>query len=123
MLSDDWKEFCRRGRYPFGNQVASVERCMGEDGIVRGYHSDIPLNPNLPNTDAMYPSHDHITHPKDDAQMVVDARVINDMKTIISEEEFWLLIDHLYAVGRGKRVIPSREAQRHNDWKPSRDFS
>ncbi len=121
-LPTAWKEFCKKGRISQGKQVKSVERCFDLDRVVRGYYSDFLLDPTLPPTDAMYPSHDHITYPKDDSEIVIDARVINDMKSIINEQEFWSLIEHLYAVGRTKGKIPNREAKRHDHWKPKRDF-
>jgi hypothetical protein len=39
--------------------------------------------------------------------MVVDARIINDMKSHLSNSEFWLLVEHLYAVGRAKGSHPA----------------
>ncbi len=123
ILPKAWKEFCKKGRISQRNQVKSVERCIDVDGVVRGYYSDFPLDPKLPSTDAMYPSRDHLTYPKDDSEIVIDARVINDMKSIINEHEFWFLIEHLYAVGRVKGKIPYREAKRHDNWKPRRDFA
>ncbi len=123
MLSESWKEFCKKGNYSFGNQIASVERCIDKNGVVRGYYSDIPLDPTLLHTDAMYPSHDHLTYPKDDSKMAVDARVINDMKSIINEQELWVLIEHLYSVGRAKGKIPDRVAKQHNQWRPKRNFT
>ena len=123
MPSNEWKQFCRKGRYSQKIQLASVKRCVGGDGQVRGYYSDLLLDPTLPETDAMYPSHDHVSDPNDDSWIVVDARVINDMKTIVSEQGFWLVIEHLYAVGRAKGKIPERPAQRHDDWRPVRNFA
>lgn len=84
-------------------------RCAGQDSNVRGYYSGFFLNRELPHTHAMYPSHDHLAGRGDDSQMVVDARVVNDMKTILSEDEFWVLFEHLYSVGRAKGKISHRK--------------
>jgi hypothetical protein len=54
----------------------------------------------------MYPSHDHTTHLRDDREIVLDARIVNDMKSHLTDSEFWLLIEHLYAVGVAKGTIP-----------------
>jgi hypothetical protein len=71
----------------------------------------------------MYPSHDHFTYPKNDKNMVVDARIFNDMKTHLAESEFWLVVEHLYAVGVAKGKIPQRPPERlPEDWSPDRHF-
>lgn len=123
MLPEHWSNFCRKGNYGTRDQRASVKRCINETGHVRGYYSDILMDPTLPPTNALYPSHDHRSERNDDSDMVIDARVINDMKTILTEDEFWLIIEHLYAVGRQKGRIPDRVALRHDSWKPERNFA
>ena len=123
MISDDWMEFCRRGRIPLRNQVASVERCVSNSGIVKGHYSDLILDPTLPETHALYPSHDHTVSRSDHSQMVVDARIINDMKSILNETEFWNIIEHLYAVGLSKGKIPRHVPQRKDEWRPLRDYA
>jgi hypothetical protein len=71
----------------------------------------------------MYPSHDHTTHPRDDREMVVDARIVNDMKSHLSDSEFWLLVQHLYAVGVAKGTIPAGPPSRlADDWSSLRHF-
>lgn len=122
-LSEAWDDFCHRGSYSVTNQRRSVARCLGVDGIVRGWYSDLPLDPTIPVTRSMYPSHDHTTHPKNDQHMVVDARVVNDMKSHLDESEFWLLVEHLYAVGLAKGKIPQGAPQRLADnWSSIRHF-
>lgn len=123
MLSNSWSDFCRRGGYPRKMQEASVARCADMNGNVRGYYSDFLLNPELPHTNAMYPSHDHLAGRGSHSQMVVDTRVINDMKSILSEDELWRLVEHLYSVGCAKGRIPQRKAERHDDWTPTRDYA
>lgn len=123
-LSEEWQAFCSRGRVPKKRQRESALRCLGTDGIIRGFYSDIPLNPFLCPTHAVYPCHDHVTFPKDHGKMVMDARVINDMKTILSEEEFWQVVEHLYAVGIDKGKIKKRVPQRlWDEWQPARHYS
>jgi hypothetical protein len=123
-ISDIWRNFCRRGRYPVRYQEASVKKCIQDDGTVIGYYSGLQLNPELQETDAMYPSHDHLIERSDHGNMVVDARLINDMKTILSEKEFWTVVEHLYAIGRRTGRIPGREAQTlATDWHPARDYA
>ncbi len=122
-LSEVWLEFCRRGSISLGHQKQSVESCLGPDGIVRGRYSDLVLDPTLAHTDSMYPSHDHTTSPRDHSRMVVDTRLLNDMKSHLSQEEFWLVVEHLYAVGREKDRIPARSPARlPTGWTPSRHF-
>lgn len=122
-LPESWIAFCRRGQISVGHQRRSVQACLGPDGTVRGYYSDLPLDPTLDPTHSLYPSHDHTTAPRDHQAMVVDARVINDMKSHLSESEFWQVVEHLYAVGRAKDRIPNRAAQRlDSNWRPSRNF-
>ena len=71
----------------------------------------------------MYPSRDHTALTRDDGEMVVDARVINDMKLHLNEAEFWLVIEHLYAVGIANGPIPSGAPRRLVDtWPPVRHF-
>lgn len=122
-LPEAWLAFCRKGKIGFAHQCRAVESCVASDGSVRGHYSDLLLNPTVPETHSLYPSHDHTTSPRDHRSMVVDARLINDMKSHLSEAEFWLVIEHLYAIGRSKEQIPLRSPQRlPGNWVPSRNF-
>ena len=122
-IDPQWDTFCNKGRIGRGDQRRSVARCVAEDGSVRGYYSDLVLDPTISETDALYPSHDHLVSRRDDTNMVVDVRVINDMKTILSEDEFWMVVEHLYAVGLEKRKIGSGTPKRlPHGWRPSRDY-
>jgi hypothetical protein len=122
-LSEAWLAFCGRGKISIGHQRRSVESCVGTDGVPRGHYSDVVLDPTLPDKHSMYPSHDHTTSPRDHRSMVVDARVFNDMKSHLDELEFWLVIEHFYAVGRANGRIPSRSPERlPTGWAPNRNF-
>src|SRR5439155_13529967 len=90
-----WEAWCHRGRPSVGLRRSAVRRCMNAKGEVRGYYSDLLLDPELPDTHALYPSIEHITFPKQHGEIVVETRVVNDMKCILSEEEFWHAIEHL----------------------------
>lgn len=79
------------------------------------------LDPTLPHTNSLYPSVDHTTSPKSDIEMVVEARIINDVKSHLTEEEFWQMVEHLYAAGTSKGKV-SRLAKRRDAWKPKRNY-
>jgi len=122
-LDPKWGSFCQRGRYSTENQIRSVDSCKGPDGVVRGYYSDLELDPTLPERSALYPSHDHRKDRGDDGDMVVDARMFNDMKTVLAEEEFWKVIEHLYRVGKEKGKIGPGEPRRlPREWSPKRGY-
>ena len=53
----------------------------------------------------MYPSLEHLADPKNHTETVVEARIINDMKSHLREEEFWRVIEHLFIVGIDKGKI------------------
>jgi len=53
--------------------------------------------------------------------MVVEARIINDVKSHLTEEEFWQMVEHLYAAGTSKGKV-SRLAKRRDAWKPKRNY-
>ena len=123
QLTAEWGDFCNRGNYSEKDQISSVHRSIDSNGNVKGYYSDFPLDPTLDHTDAMYPSHDHFGTPKNDKDMVVDARIINDLKSILTENEFWHVIEHLFCVGieKGKIANPSPKRLPDN-WRPTRHF-
>lgn len=119
-LDPSWEAFCERGRYPVYEQRASVRRCMGSDGIVRGYYSDFQLDPRAPENDACYPAHDHVIG-RDDGEMFVDSRFVVDMKGLLSEEEFWAVIAHLASVGIERKKI-NQPQRLPSGWKPKRNY-
>jgi len=100
-----WEKWCSTGRHGRGARKRNaVLKCL-KNGHVRGYFSDILLRPDHETTDSMYPSVEHLVDPSDHSQMVVEARIINDMKSHLSEDEFWRVIEHLFLVGVEKGKI------------------
>ena len=93
-------------------------RCINERKEVRGYYSDLLLDPNLPPTHSLYPSAEHTTFPKMDGEMVVESRIVNDMKSHLSDAEFWHAIEHLFLVGVAKKKI-AKPGKRRDTWSPA----
>ncbi len=120
-LPPAWEKWCNRGRYSVGHRRRAVLRCMNEKKEVRGYYSDLLLDPTLPATHSLYPSAEHIAFPKSDGEMVVETRIVNDIKSHLSEEEFWRAIEHLYVVGVARKKIPN-SCQRRDSWVPERHY-
>jgi hypothetical protein len=72
----------------------------------------------------MYPSLEHLIDPKNHAEAVVEARIINDMKSHLSESEFWLVIEHLFIVGVEKQKIKAPFGKRlPRGWSPKRHYT
>src|SRR6266404_1456915 len=118
-LPPEWEEWCQRGSHSVGHRRRAVQRCMNEKKEVRGYYSDLLLDPTLPPTHSLYPSAEHTTFPKQNSEMVVESRIVNDMKSHLSEAEFWQAIEHLFVVGVAQKKIPELR-QRHDSWSPAR---
>lgn len=115
----NWETFCKRGRYSIDNQRRSVEHCMGPDGIVRGHYSDFKLDPTLPEKSAVFPVH----HRSESGEMVVDARFVVDMMSVLSETEFWMAVEHFFSVGREEGRIGAGNPQRlPSGWKPKINY-
>lgn len=71
----------------------------------------------------MYPSLEHLAGPKNHTETVVEARIINDMKSHLSEEEFWRVIEHLFIVGIDKGKIRAPFGKRlPKGWSPARHY-
>jgi hypothetical protein len=119
-MSDDWNIWIKAGKHKKGEKRNALNKCGSDSGGgIRGYYSDFKLNPALDCTNSLYPSIDH----NGSSPAVVDARLINDMKSILSEDEFWKVIGHLCAVGMEKGKILKRDVTRLQDvWKPERNF-
>lgn len=72
----------------------------------------------------MSPSFEHLVHPTNHAEAVVEARIINDMKSHLSENEFWLVIEHLFSVGLAKEKIKPPFGKRlSKGWSPARHYT
>src|SRR3954467_14474674 len=111
-IPDSWAKWCTTGRHGRGaRRKNAVLKCI-KSGHVRGYFSDIPLRPDLDGSHSMYPSFEHLVDPTNHSEAAVEARIINDMKSHLSEREFWQVIEHLFAVGldKGKIKPPSPNA-------------
>ena len=121
-LPPKWEKWCQCGNYSVGHKRRAVLKCLNKKTEeVRGFYSDLLLDPSLPPTDSLYPSVDHTTSPKHYAEMVVEARIINDVKSHLTDEEFWRMVEHLYAVGTLKEKV-SKLARRYDAWKPKRNY-
>jgi hypothetical protein len=119
-----WHHWTKTGKHgKRGNRKKNAAlRCL-HLGIVRGYLSDLPLDPSLPWQHSLYPSIEHLSGPSDQTDLVVETRIVNDMKSHLTEAEFWSVIEHLYAVGLTKGRIKAQPPQRLGDcWKPARSF-
>lgn len=72
----------------------------------------------------MYPSVEHLIDPTNHKEAVVEARVINDMKSHLTEQEFWQVIEHLFVVGIQKGTIKAPFGKRlPKRWAPTRHFA
>lgn len=98
----DWEKWCLSGRHRGSRKKKALLRSL-VDGSVRGYLSDLPLRP--------------------DQETVVEARIINDMKSHLTEGEFWRVIEHLFAVGVQKGRIKAPYGKRlPKSWRPTKHF-
>jgi hypothetical protein len=71
----------------------------------------------------MYPSLEHRVRPNSQAETVVEARVINNMKSHPSEDESWRVIDHLSLVDIQKGKISAPFGKRlPKGWGPARHY-
>jgi len=122
QLPEEWESWCHRGRSSVGHKRRAVMKCMNAQGEVRGYYSNLILDPTLPPTHSLYPSIDHVTFPKQHGAIVVETRIVNDMKGHLSEEEFWHAIEHLFVVGTAQKKIPPSAARR-DSWTPRRHYA
>jgi len=118
-----WEKWCATGRHGKGaRKKNAIQKCL-YSGHVRGYFSDIVLRPDLEDTHSMYPSLEHLAGPKNHTETVVEARIINDMKSHLSEEEFWRVIEHLFIVGIDKGKIRAPFGKRlPKGWSPVRHY-
>ena len=122
-LNKDWDAWCDRGgKHGVVNKRRAAMDCRDKAGKIRGYYSDLVLNPKKEQTHSLYPSIDHV-NPRDNSDIKVEARVFNDMKSHLTEKEFWLVIDHLYSVGRAKNKIKNSMPRRLSpSWRPRKNY-
>jgi hypothetical protein len=119
-----WEKWCTTGRHGRGDRKKNaVVKCL-KSGHVRGYFSDIPLRPDLDMTHSMYPSFEHLVDPTNHNEAVVEARIINDMKSHLSEKEFWQVVEHLFIVGLDKgKIKPPFGKRLPTGWSPAKHYT
>jgi len=122
-VPEPWLKWCARGKNGVGNRKKNaVLRCL-KSGLVRGYFSDIPLRPDLDPAHSMYPSFEHLVDPSNHSEAAVEARIINDMKSHLSESEFWRVVEHLFLVGLEKgKIRPPFGKRLPKGWSPARHY-
>ena len=123
-IPDAWAKWCTSGRHGVGSRKKkAVLKCL-QSGHVRGYFSDIPLRPDLEGSHSMYPSFEHLVDPTNHQEAVVEARIFNDMKSHLSEVEFWQAIEHLFIVGVQKgKIKPPFGKRLPKGWSPEKHYT
>jgi len=123
-IPDTWTKWCNTGRHGVGaRKKNALLKCL-KSGHVRGYFSDLPLRPDLEGWHSMYPSFEHLTGPDNHQDAVVEARIFNDMKSHLSESEFWLAIEHLFLVGVEKgKIKPPFGKRLPKGWSPAKHYT
>ena len=118
-----WEKWCTTGKHGRGaRKKNAVLKCLNS-GHVQGYFSDMLLRPDIEITDSMYPSLEHLIDPKNHCEAVVEARIFNDMKSHLSENEFWQVIEHFFVVGVEKNKIKPLFGKRlPRGWGPKRHY-
>lgn len=118
-----WEKWCKTGKHGVGaRKKNAVQKCL-KSGRVRGYFSDIPLRPDLDDSHSMYPSFEHLVDPSNHSDAVVEARIVNDMKSHLSEKEFWQMIEHLFVAGLEKgKIKPPFGKRLPKGWNPARHY-
>ena len=118
-----WAKWCTTRKHGGERKKNAVRKCL-VSGQVRGYFSDIPLRPDLGQSHSMYPSFEHLVDRENHDEAAVEARIINDMKSHLSESEFWRVIEHLFAVGVEKRKIKPPFGKRlPKGWSPVKHYT
>jgi hypothetical protein len=103
--SDHWRNFQGGScSYNLDKREKAIARCR-KDGVVKGAYSDIELSPETDRFSNLYPTFDHIDCDGNDSEMVVEAALINRLKTNLSAKDFWPVIRHLYWTGIAKKKI------------------
>jgi hypothetical protein len=71
----------------------------------------------------MYPSVEHLVEPTNHREAVVETRIVNDMKSHLSENEFWRMVEHLFVVGVEKGKIRAPFGKRlPKGWSPAKHY-
>ena len=71
----------------------------------------------------MYPSFEHLVDPLNHKEAVVEARIVNDMKSHLNEKEFWRMIEHLFIVGLDKgKIKPPFGKRLPEEWSPEKHY-
>jgi hypothetical protein len=122
-IPEIWMPWCGTGTHGRGNRKKNaVLKCL-QSGQVRGYFSDLPLRPELDSSHSMYPSFEHLIDPTNHQEAVVEARIINDMRSHLSEAEFWRVVEHLFVVGVKKgKIQPPFGKRLPKDWSPEKHY-
>ena len=121
-IPENWEEWCRRGDHRGSRKKNAVLRSL-KGGYVRGYFSDFVLDPSLDPSNSMYPSVEHLVGRENHDEVVVESRVINDMKSHLSEDEFWKVIEHLFYVGiKKEKIHPPFGKKLPRKWSPQKHY-
>lgn len=97
----DWAAKCGKVVYDLPTppqwREAIVLAMAASQGL--GYYSKLPLSlaPPLKSTHWNWPSIDHVRGPNV-AEVALETRLVNDMKTIMSKDEFLAVVGHITAV-------------------------
>jgi hypothetical protein len=119
-----WAKWCSSGKHGVGGRKKKAVLKYLQSGHVRGYFSDIPLRPDLEGSHSMYPSFEHLVDPTNHQAAVVEARIFNDMKSHLSEAEFWQAIEHLFIVGVQKgKITPPFGKRLPKGWSPAKHYT
>jgi len=123
-IPTEWKKWCSTGQHAGLAKRNAVHKCLNSKGRVVGYFSDLLLDPDLDYTDSMYPSVEHLGDKNDKDNVAVETRIINDMKSHLSEKEFWRVISHLFFVGIRKGKIKASPSDKclPIGWRPAKNF-
>jgi hypothetical protein len=117
-----WEKWCSTGTHKGERKKNAILKSI-KSGAVRGYFSDIPMRPELDPTHSMYPSFEHLVDPSNHQEAAVEARIINDMKSHLTEKEFWQMIEHMFIVGVEKsKITPPFGKRLPKGWEPERHY-
>ncbi len=92
--------------------LKTIKKMKSNNAAYSGFPLDLSKKSNNP----MYPSLEHINGPLK-ANVVIETRLVNDMKTILNEKEFYELIAHITKV---KKLNPKKLPDK---WRCIRDYA